>query len=813
MPGERYKHILLSGTGQAEPYKSRPGRGPTRNFPARQRALHGAKLQTELDTAWAAAQTRRAAPQVVGLGTPMGFYLEFRSEPGFELAFDSLDFRRSGIELRTVRSVDEITTATVFVPDDKRAYFLRRIERYLTATTPKGVPRNKTLIESISEIRLAVLESFWTDALEPFPAPQTALWWEVWLRREPDDPVTQLTELAPHLGLQVDDRRLEFPERTVVLVFGTAEQLSASSALLDTLAELRLARKTPAPVMQLSGAEQQELVAQLLTRIQPPPATAPAVCLLDTGITQGHPLLAPGLDINDLHTCDPAWGVHDHHSHGTKMAGLALYGDIAQILGGQEPVLLRTRLESVKLLPPSGDNPPELYGALTDEAVARAEAQAPDRHRIGCLTLSVETYRERGQPSSWSAAIDALSSGYRDDQRRLVLIAAGNTALDSRDQYPASNLTDSIHDPGQAWNALTVGAHTERANIADPALEGWRPLAPAGGISPSSSTSTTWLDSWPTKPDIVFEGGNMARSPDTTVIDYTDGLQLLTTHYHPVTRPFIVTGDTSAATAQAARLAALIYADYPNLWPETVRALCVHSSEWTPTMWQQFAPTATRKELNTLLRCCGFGVPSLDAALWSAGNTLTLLVQDELQPFEGGTMKDMHVHSLPWPKDVLESLGATPVELRVTLSYFVEPNPARRGWVRKFRYMSHGLRFDVKTPEESLDDFRKRLNRAAWAEEETHTPTSSDAGGWRLGPTLRHRGSIHSDRWQGTAVQLAARGFIGVYPVIGWWRERPHLGRSERKARYALVVTVKTPATDIDIYTPVLNQVAVVITR
>src|SRR5256885_8145814 len=33
------------------------------------------------------------------------------------------------------------------------------------------------------------------------------------------------------------------------------------------------------------------------------------------------------------------------------------------------------------------------------------------------------------------------------------------------------------------------------------------------------------------------------------------------------------------------------------------------------------------------------------------------------------------------------------VEMRVTLSFFVEPNPSRRGWQSKFRYQSHGLRF------------------------------------------------------------------------------------------------------------------------
>ncbi len=48
-----------------------------------------------------------------------------------------------------------------------------------------------------------------------------------------------------------------------------------------------------------------------------------------------------------------------------------------------------------------------------------------------------------------------------------------------------------------------------------------------------------------------------------------------------------MTRQTSAATAQAAYLAASILADYPNLWPETVRALIVHSADWTPAMRAQ----------------------------------------------------------------------------------------------------------------------------------------------------------------------------------------------------------------------------------
>jgi hypothetical protein len=212
-------------------------------------------------------------------------------------------------------------------------------------------------------------------------------------------------------------------------------------------------------------------------------------------------------------------------------------------------------------------------------------------------------------------------------------------------------------------------------------------------------------------------------------------------------------------------------------------------------------------ELEHLLRCYGFGVPDLGRALWSANNAVTLVMQDQLQPFERDSCKEMHLHTLPWPRQALEELGEERVTLCVTLSYFIEPNPARRGWVRRHRYASHGLRFAVIKPTESKDQFRKRVNKAARAEEDGKISTTD--GDWFLGTSLRGKGSLHQDYWMGTAADLARRDVLAVYPVIGWWRERPHLERWSRPARYALVVSIRTRAKTVDIYEPIANQVEV----
>jgi hypothetical protein len=168
----------------------------------------------------------------------------------------------------------------------------------------------------------------------------------------------------------------------------------------------------------------------------------------------------------------------------------------------------------------------------------------------------------------------------------------------------------------------------------------------------------------------------------------------------------------------------------------------------------------------------------------------------------------MHLHTIPWPRDVLESLGETDVEMRVSLSYFIEPSPARRGWRRRHTYASHGLRFEVINPLESVNDFRKRINKAARDEEYGGT-TMPYSPNWFLGIYLRSKGSLHSDRWSGSASQLAQCPYIAVYPVAGWWKERQQLGRWNRTARYSLIVSIHTPETEVDFYTPIMSQISV----
>jgi len=144
----------------------------------------------------------------------------------------------------------------------------------------------------------------------------------------------------------------------------------------------------------------------------------------------------------------------------------------------------------------------------------------------------------------------------------------------------------------------------------------------------------------------------------------------------------------------------------------------------------------------------------------------------------------------------------------VTLSYFIEPNPARRGWQARHRYQSHALRFEVKRPLEAVHEFRKRINQLALAEGEQRPESTGDEG-WFFGARAREHGAVHSDCWSGTAAALAERGTIGIHPVTGWWKEQKKRERSAAGARYALLVSIETPGVETDIWTPVAHQIGV----
>jgi hypothetical protein len=683
--------------------------------------------------------------------------------------------------------------------------------------TKKGNPKFDDLFRNIEDVKLAILDSFWTGDRETMPS-SSPVWCEIWLRFDFDNKNTEswkeselnFLESCQQLKIQTDKNKILFPERIVKLALANIDQLKKLICVCPFIAEIRHAQDATSFFQELENTEQQEWIEELLSRTSYLNQNI-TLCLLDTGVTSNHPLLIKAMQANGVHSVNSQWGNGDHEGHGTEMAGIALYSDLKSALSHHHNLQIPHKLESVKILPPKGENPPELYGAITEQAVALAEISNPNVKRIICMAITAPYYNTKdGSPSSWSATIDSITSAAEDEgEKKLFFISAGNVWPQelSEIHYPNSSILHGVESPGQSWNAITVGAYSKDIIISDSSYRGYSPVADAGQISPYSSTSQTWSAKWPIKPEILLDGGNMA----TNGYDYTEvpDLSLITTSYRPLIQQFSTIWGTSSATAQAAWMGAQLAAEYPNAWPETIRALMIHSATWTNSMKKQFCSEDTKtKGRRQLLKTCGYGIPDLQKAIQCMNNSVNLIIEGELQPFEKKSMKDMHLHKLPWPKEQLRALGEVSVTLKITLSYFIEPGPGEVGWKDKYRYSSCGLRFDVINENESIDDFKKRVNYKMRGEDRKDKGQgTSGSERWYLGSDNRDVGSIHSDFYEANAVDLCDSNYIAVFPVIGWWRERSYLGKSDSLLRYSLVISLATPKVDVDLYTPIITEI------
>jgi Subtilase family len=829
MPRFTRNHIIVRNRTETLPYTS-PNTGRSKVIPRQigDRQQHGSNIRQQFDRAVSDFNESYTETDYV--------YVVFKSP--IDILLDLEKFDKGNFRLSSYRRIitddaegmqHEYYEAAVYLNRRAVSQFLRKINQYLNEDTRLtynqdgsrkggGNPKNQTLIANIEEVKAATLQSFWQEPELPFPNLDEEVWWEVWLTRDGNNdnqnPVSVINNVVENANIQIGQRVLKFPEHWVCLMKATANDLGAI-LYSDKLAEIRKPRETADFFTNLEVSEQANWISDLARRVDNMTSeNNVSVCLLDTGVNRTHPLLIDLIPERNLDSVNPNWTAADTRTpfgHGTPMAGLILYGDLSEVFSNTHRVQIYHHLESVKLINDNAPHEPDLYGVVTQEAISRGEIIHPDFKRIVCLAVTAPDTIHRGRPTSWSAALDQTLFGSSDEpnNKLLVVVSSGNTALEERINYPISNEDSTIQDPAQSYNAITVGAYTLKDTIDLMQFPNSTPLANRGDMSPCNTTSMGWWHKWCKKPDIVMEGGNMALQ-NGSAID-PESLSLLSISRGGVGRSLLTSfSDTSASTALASKFAAELYTAYPSFQPETIRALIIHSADWTLQMLNnRNINRLNPQEKERLFSRVGYGVPNLDKAKYSANNSLSMIVERSLTPFrlDGSTIKTnkFHLFDLPWPEEVLFQLSETIVKFKITLSYFIEPNPGNKQYDLAASYMSHGLRFKMIGPRESLPRFKGRISKTL-RENDYSTEASEN---WILGGQLRDKGSIHKDIWEGTAADLATRNKIAVYPVGGWWKTRKKLERYANPIKYSLVMTIETPSEDTDIYTPVENLISV----
>lgn len=330
-----------------------------------------------------------------------------------------------------------------------------------------------------------------------------------------------------------------------------------------------------------------------------------------------------------------------------------------------------------------------------------------------------------------------------------------------------------------------------------------------------------------------MEGGNLALTESGEFVE-RESLEPITTASNFLTgRPLCNINATSAATASASRLGAMLMQKMPGFWPETYRGMMVHSARWHASMLGNFNPhePGNTTRFQNLLRDYGFGEPDQPRLFGSGESGVTMIIQDTIQPYDPASeagkarLHHFHLHQLPWPRQIFDRHRDVELTLRVTLSYFIEPSPGSRCWLHstKYRYGSHLLRFSFKRATESDAAFRCSLEKRIEDEEDGDEQLDSavDEGRapsdvkWALGPKLCGKsGSLVQDVWKGSPAELAAMGQVAIYPAKGWFATRSFKPGHEyfechkRPVRYSLIISIDAEQ-EIGLYTEISNLISV----
>lgn len=566
------KHLKIEGYSTSNSYKTPQSVGGDEKFlkQERDRAIHGNFLLQKIHAIKHEFEIEEIENS--SLLKDEVIYLEFESDWGYPLMFDSFD--SSGFQILNIkkeeRKVSDETefrySLVVVIKEGDISNFIKKIEDYITGNFIKtdrvtkekidsGNPLNQKFIGNIDDVKRAILKAFWVDAqFYDFPNEDEVIWWEVWFRKN-ENYKEKLVDVQNNLELfecQMGKSEIVLADHIVKLVKGTANQLSKSLLPLDNLAELRKPQEIPNFILHkdISTESKNEYLADLLKRTESKlDDNSVLICLLDTGVNNQHPLLKNFLPDSHLYTYNSAWGTNDSNpfgGHGTGVAGLVLYGDLTDVLSSTENIQIYHGLESFKIFFNSSDDE-RFDGPKFEDAVSSPKIDRPNNQRVFCLTVTREN-KFKGRPSCASATIDKLCFG-KEFEQQLFIVSGGNVQINKHDDYPKVNFDETIHDPAQAYNAITVGTFTRKDKTYFD--KGYKPLAEYGAMAPSNSTSLLFDKNWANKPDVVFEGGN-SSTDGIFVSDHSD-LKLISTDAEFKKFVFTPFGDTSGAAGLASK--------------------------------------------------------------------------------------------------------------------------------------------------------------------------------------------------------------------------------------------------------------------
>lgn len=525
----------------------------------------------------------------------------------------------------------------------------------------------------------------------------------------------------------------------------------------------------------------------------PAPASDSArVCILDSGMNTNHPMLKSAIG----ESCSFISGQDefDDAGHGTAVAGITLYGDVASCVESNywQPAFW---LYNGKILYKDMNTEEVRFDEKTIETtLVEAVSYFSD---LGCKIFNLSIGNANApydgrHVRGMAYILDKLAREFDV----LFVVSAGNFSgsdepplpLDSwRDEYP-EYLMDSLSaiiDPAPALNVLTVGSLAKH-NATRNALR--RPddvseLSPASEDQPSPFTRHGPSVKGALKPDLVATGGSLASPlrPEGRQWDQTvQGLGVLSlNHAFQGNTLLQEQSGTSFAAPYITHLAGRLLNEYPQASANLLRAMLVNHANLPhecvsvfPEEWQVAYKSSTSTRHRELPReVAGYGKVDVDTLYRSTENEVVLLAEEQIE-------NNAHqFFELPFPDDFLRSNRATRV-IRITMAFSPPVKTTR------LDYIATKLSFRLVNGE-SLEQVQRHFNHDM--QDETDSMSESITGDRRqVSAQIREKGTVQSSIWTCRQLNPSVKWFVVITRQDRDWGE---VLCSESEP-YALVVTV-----------------------
>ncbi|UPK03823.1 S8 family peptidase [Bradyrhizobium sp. 170] len=734
--------------------------------PSREAKQHGARIQTEIEQV---VSSYGDLPAIDGIDPSLILKVSVAGN------IDEDEWRKIGL---TVLSVDGDKSVVLFADDKSLQDFRNKVEAY-QGELPLGqkAPPFAGLIAAIESV--ALLNA--SDRIGPdLRAAGFA---------DPNDFLDTETYLL--------DVELFFPpkkEEAEIFIYRLKQAIASRGAILSaytgyqiiiariecTGAAVRAALALP-EVAVADMPPQPDVISESFTEIDvgdltvgnPPAEDAIVIGIIDSGVNFGHPLLA-NTEAGTI-SIDPAWSVSDVVGHGTSVASIAAFGDIAARVSAKN-FDAQFWIASARVLDDLGQFPKQTsVPALMETAIKTLHAS------YGCRIFNIslgnpkKTYNG-GKPEPWAATLDALAR----ELDVLIIVSAGNREdltnsfhdgiVTAYPQYLLS-AASRIIDPATAAIALSVGAIAQGNGLedADEELAGVRPICSTDEPSPFTRSGPGVRGM--IKPDLVDFGGNAVwDGPTGTLVNgnQKEAAGIWTMHHKPVEKLFRSRSGTSFAAPNIAYKAGLLLTHFPSASANLLRSLLVLSANIPRAV--AIRPRGLNEKVAPMV--CGYGVADPESAALSDDGRVVLFAEDEL------ALDHFAVFEVPIPSEFQTEKGTR--EIKVALAF----DPPVRHTRADYLGVTMGWRLVRGTDEEDVfDRYRK------WTKEEGKPPEfpprlicPTD-----IGPDLRESGTLQV----GTYTGKRDISRYGDKYYIAVWCARRWAPPGIEKQRYALSVQLR----------------------